>query len=174
VKTPTSATNPSRVQTPQGSAAAQPARGFTLVELLVVLAIAALMLAIVPSSFERLREGSQYRDTVRSLITDLKQARQTALAQGKSVIFHVHLADRNFGIAGQSTTALPSSLEIKTTVAQSMDSATASGSLQKTAQIDFLADGGSTGGTIELVRASGSGVKIQVDWLTGKVTQIPF
>jgi general secretion pathway protein H len=45
----------------------------------------------------------------------------------------------------------------------------------KTSQADitFLPEGGATGGTLELLRQSGSGVRVRVDWLFGQVTQEP-
>ena len=67
------------------------------------MAIGSLLVALVPPAFDRLREVSQYRDTVRALVTDLRQARQQALALGRVVNFQVDLAGRKFGIAGSSS-----------------------------------------------------------------------
>ena len=39
------------------------------------------------------------------------------------------------------------------------------------AAIRFFPDGGATGGSIEVVRPSGTGARIQVDWLSGRITQ---
>ena len=141
-------------------------RGFTLIELLVVLAIGALLVGLVPSAFDRLREVSQYRDTVRAVVLDLRQARQQALTLGRFVAFEINLSDRQFGIEGQSKKTLPTFLEVKTTVGSQTEPDT-----NPQAVIGFLPDGGSTGGTIELIRQSGAGVRIRVDWLFGKVTQ---
>jgi len=98
----------------------------------------------------------------------LRQARQQALTLGRFVAFEVNLSDRQFGIEGRPKKTLPTSLEVKTTVGSHGDP---DNNLQ--AVIGFLPDGGSTGGTIELVRQSGAGVRIRVDWLFGKVTQEP-
>jgi general secretion pathway protein H len=143
-------------------------RGFTLIELLVVIAIAAMLVAIVPSAFGKLREGSQYRDTLRSIIVELRQARNIAVSQGVPVVFRVDLAQRQFGIQGRPMHELPSSLEMKATIGAAPDFA-------KTSQADitFLPEGGATGGTLELLRQSGSGVRVRVDWLFGQVTQEP-
>ncbi|HET7867879.1 MAG TPA: prepilin-type N-terminal cleavage/methylation domain-containing protein, partial [Burkholderiaceae bacterium] len=62
-------------------------RGFTLVELLVVFAIAALLIALVPIAFDRLRESAQYRQTLRSILTDMRTARTRAMAEGSEVRF---------------------------------------------------------------------------------------
>lgn len=168
VKTPTSTTSPDRPSSHNSSLGKRPQRGFTLIELLVVLAIGALLVGLVPSAFDRLHESSQYRDTVRTMVVDLRQARQQALAYGQVVNFRVTLSDRQFGIEGQPLKPLPTALEIKTTVGSStlQDS-------NSQATIAFMPDGGSSGGTIELARPSGAGVRIRVDWLFGQVTQEP-
>jgi general secretion pathway protein H len=140
--------------------------GFTLLELLVVLAIGSLLVALVPPAFDRLREISQYRDTVRAIVVDLRQARQQALSYGQTVNFHIDLSDRTFGIEGAAFKALPISLEVKTTVGSQEQLDNAQPSI-----FAFLPEGGSSGGTIELVRPSGAGVRIRVDWLFGQITQ---
>jgi general secretion pathway protein H len=168
VKTPISAINPDQQRRRDGGQVNRDLRGFTLIELLVVLAIGSLLVALVPPAFDRLRDVSQYRDTVRAIVVDLKQARQQALAYGQVVTFRVDLSARQFGIVGRPFRTLPSSLEVKTTVGnnESPDNT-------QQASIAFMPEGGSSGGTVELVRRSGAGVRIRVDWLFGQITQEP-
>jgi general secretion pathway protein H len=142
--------------------------GFTLIELLVVIAIAAMIVAVVPSTLDKLREGSQYRATLRSIVVDLRKARQQAIAHGKPVSFVADLRARTFGIPGQIPMALPEALELKGITA------TTSETQADKAEIVFLPEGGSTGGTLELIRSSGVGVRIKVDWLFGQVSQVPW
>jgi general secretion pathway protein H len=168
VKAPISAISPDRPAPPRAAGVTRGQRGFTLIELLVVMAIGSLLVALVPPAFDRLREVSQYRDTVRALVTDLRQARQQALALGRVVNFRVDLTGRKFGIAGSPLKPLPASLELKATVA-----ASAAAESANQATIAFLPDGGATGGTLDLARQNGAGVRIQVDWLSGHVTQEP-
>lgn len=168
VKTPTSATSPDRLRSQNHSPVTRHQRGFTLIELLVVLAIGALLVGLVPSAFDRLRDASQYRDTVRAMALELRQARQQALTHGQVVVFRVNLSDRQFGIEGRPFKTLPASLEVKTTVGTN-----ALPQNNPQAAIAFMPEGGSTGGTIELVRQSGAGVRLRVDWLFGQVTQEP-
>ncbi len=160
VKTPTYETSPDRLRKRD--------RGFTLIELLVVLAIGALLIGTLPGAFDRLRDTSQYRDTVRAMVLDLRQARQQALAYGQVVRFTLNLSDHQFGIDGQKMKLVPASLEVKATVG----SVEVIGTDAKAAII-FLPDGGSSGGTIELIRQAGGGVRIRVDWLSGQITQEP-
>lgn len=161
MKTPTSATS----NNGGGLAHPRPPRGFTLIELLVVLALLALVVALVPPSFERLRESMQYRDTLRRVLGDLRTARQQAVGQGREVRFSIDLPGRTFGIDGRTPTALPEPLQIRFIAAQSETTA------QQKVSIRFHPQGGATGGTVELVRSSGAGTRVTVDWLSGAISQ---
>lgn len=144
------------------------AQGFTLLELLVVFAIASVLMALVPIAFDRLREGTQYRNALRTMMSDMRQARQQALAHGSPVRFQVDLGARTFGLVGRVMHPLPESLQVRATVA--------SVELQpnQVAAIQFLPSGGATGGSVDLLRASGSGTRLRVDWLSGRVEQQPL
>ncbi len=168
MKTPISTISPDRKPGLGRASVGQRLRGFTLIELLVVMAIGALLVALVPPAFDRLRDVSQYRDTVRAVVVDMRQARQQAIAFGQVVNFRVDLSGRKFGIDGRPFKTLPESLEVKTTVGKS-EAADAN----QQATIAFMPEGGSSGGTIELVRQSGAGVRIRVDWLFGQISQEP-
>lgn len=141
-------------------------RGFTLVELLVVFAIMALVIGVVPVAMERMREGAQYREVVRTVNGQLKTARAQAIASGKGVYFVVDPNQRQFGLLGAAPlTALPQPLQMRAVVA-STDSVQRTGRLS----ILFMPTGGASGGSIEILRAAGAGTRLRVDWLTGRVT----
>ena len=142
-------------------------RGFTLLELLVVFAIVALLVALAPVAYERLRESSQYRDAVRGVLAELRQARYRAVAEGREVRFRVDLGRGSYGTEGRPPKQLPQPLRIRSTVADIELHA------DQTAGIRFLPSGGATGGTVEILRPSGSGVRLTVDWLSGAVVQSP-
>ena len=140
-------------------------RGFTLIELLVVLALLALVVALVPPSFDRLRESMQYRDTLRRVLGDLRSARQQALAQGREVRFSIDVPARTFGVEGLPPSSLPESLQVRFTAAQIEMTA------QQKVSIRFHPQGGATGGSLDLVRPGGAGTRITVDWLSGAISQ---
>lgn len=146
-------------------------RGFTLVELLVVFAIGALLVGLTPVAFERLKESTQYRDTLRNMLHDMRTARQQAVMHGQDTRFEINLAERTFGLAGRPAHALPRPLEMTTTVA-SIE--TQAHNQNTVSAIRFLPSGGSTGGSIDLKRPSGAGTRLKVDWMSGKVIQEPL
>ncbi|WP_158291757.1 type II secretion system protein [Lampropedia puyangensis] len=138
-------------------------RGFTLLEILVVIAIAGLLAALMPLAYSRINEGAQYRDAVRSLWTSLRTLREEAQSTGATTQLVLNLDSKQFNI-GSQTYQLPADLEVRTSVADL-------GGDGRTAAIWFLPEGGSTGGSIELLRPNGDGTRLRVDWLTSDITQ---
>lgn len=150
-------------------AAKRPAahQGFTLIELMVVFAIMALVVAMAPVAYDRLKDGVQYRDTVRTMISQLRSARYIAVSQGEPVRFTVDLQTRHYGYTG-SVKDIPETVDLRATVADREFVPNSS------ASIVFLASGGSTGGSVEILRKNGAGTRLRVDWLSGRVTQEPL
>ncbi|MDH4416563.1 type II secretion system protein GspH [Acidovorax sp. HMWF029] len=143
--------------------------GFTLVELLVVFAIMALLIGITPIAYQKMRDTAQYRDVLRTMLSELRSARQQAALTRSEARFGVNLQQRSFGIQGRSEHPLPESLAVRATVAGIEIGA------DGVAAIRFLPDGGATGGSIDVLRsAGGGGARLHVDWLSGRVTQEPL
>ena len=165
VKMRTSATNLKHPAGCSRQTAALPYQlGFSLIELLVVLAILGLLVAFVPSAYGKLSESVQYRSTLRTIVSDLRTARQRALTGREVASFSVDLDKRSYGIAGAVQNTLPKSLNINVTVGRELITS------GKIASIEFLPDGGATGGSIEVIRAGGDGTRVRVDWLSGRVS----
>ena len=144
------------------------ARGFTLIELVVALALAALMVALVPPALEKLRDGMHYRDTVRAIVTELRAARQRSRTEGTEVRFFVDLAGRRFGLDERNLRSVPQPLQVRVTVAGIEWRA------EQVGAIRFLPQGGATGGSVDILRPAGGGVRITVDWLSAAVSQTPI
>jgi general secretion pathway protein H len=138
-------------------------RGFTLIELMVVLAIIAVLLAVAPVALQRYRESSDYRDTLRTMAAGLAEARRAAISGGRVVAFSVDLGARQYGVEGRPARELPESLTIRATVADT-------DLVGSVARIRFYPSGNATGGSIELVRQSGTGARLRTDWLDGRVS----
>ena len=58
---------------------------------MVVFAILALIVGVIPAAFDRMREAAQYRNTVRTMLSDMRTARQQSLAGGGDARFTVNL-----------------------------------------------------------------------------------
>jgi general secretion pathway protein H len=138
-------------------------QGFTLVELVVVLAIAGVLLALAPMALNRYKESADYRDTVRTMAASLAQARTAAITGGRVTAFNVDLGGRQYGIDGRPPRELPATLTVRAIVADT-------DLVDNVARIRFFPGGNATGGTFEVVRASGAGARLRTDWLDGRVT----
>jgi general secretion pathway protein H len=139
--------------------------GFTLIELLVVITLMALIAGLTPMAYGRLRESAQYRDTVRAALTDLRTARAQAMAEGVETRFAVDLQARTFGMVDGPAYEVPQPLSLRATMAG--QEAGAGGQMS----IRFLPRGGASGGSLDIIRPSGTGIRLRVDWFTGRVEQ---
>lgn len=139
-------------------------RGFTLIELLLVFSIAGLLASVVPLAFDTLREGAAYRDTVRAMATGMRAARHRAALEGRDLGFVVDLDRRAFRIGDDTAwRSVPDALRVRALGTDGEPQATGR------AVIRFLPGGGATGGGVEILRGSGAGSRLRVDWLSGHV-----
>lgn len=141
--------------------------GFTLLELMVAIAVAALLLTAVPPLLSRGLDTMQYRTAVRELVAGLKGARRAAMETGRSVAFTVDTAAHRFGVDPDLEGSIPGELQVRLTVAETEIEDPDRGAIR------FYPDGSATGGSIELLRPAGGGVRLRVDWLLGRISQEP-
>lgn len=139
------------------------ARGVSLLELLVVLAIMALVAALVLPTFGAGVSSSELRSSARQLAAGLRAARSEAVSQRRETFLVLDLEGRRFKVDRDPREhALPPRIDMKLFTAQ-RDIVDA-----KTGAIRFFPDGGSNGGRITV--ASGERkFDVDVDWLTGRV-----
>ncbi|MBV9248246.1 MAG: prepilin-type N-terminal cleavage/methylation domain-containing protein [Acetobacteraceae bacterium] len=124
-------------------------RGFTLIEMIVVLAVLGLMLMLVlthgPAHSERLTLEAATREVAGTL----RVARARAIAQNRIVA--VRLAPNGFQMDGDTLRLMPPALL-----------------LSGPSFIAFQPDGSSSGGSVA-VQGGGMRDAIVVDWLTGRI-----
>lgn len=136
--------------------------GFTLIEVLVVLVILALTMALVVPAIGKGR-GANLEDVARDVQISLRKARAEAVLRQRSSAVLVDVRARTYRLEHE-----PDEMTIAQPIAvtASVASSELHGSM---AGIRFFPDGSSTGGFVRL-SIGGSSTKVEVDWLTGRVS----
>jgi len=137
------------------------ARGFTLVEVMVVMVIIALIMALVGTSMARSVSSAEARASTRKMVASLRYTRARAIIDKKEQVFHVDIDNRSYQAPGRKQVNLPEGVDVTITTARSEVTS------ESVAGIRFFPDGGSTGGHIELT-VNEREYRINVAWLTGE------
>ena len=137
--------------------------GFTMLELLLAIAIVAMVTALAVPSSIGFYESIQRREAVRSALRIFNGAREQALSSGRYQDVMVRPQTNRIWSSRDSQT-LSSALQLKVHGAAELN-------FSDTGVIRFYPDGSSSGGGIDIARAGGSGTRISVDWLMGRVEQ---
>ena len=136
-------------------------RGFTLVELLVVMVIIALVLGLVATSLSRSISGAESRQAARKVVAALRYTRTQAILTHSEQVFLVDVEERRYQAPGRDPVVLPEGVEIRLTSARSEQTSESVGGIR------FFPDGGSTGGRIDLF-VNEREYTVNVTWLTGE------
>lgn len=136
-------------------------RGFTLIEILVVMVIIALVMGMVATSMSRSVSGAEARAAARNLVASLRYTRARAVLDKSEQVFEVNTEERSYLAPGRKQVQLPEGVDITVTTARSEITA------EDVAGIRFFPDGGSTGGHIELT-VNEREYRVNVAWLTGE------
>ena len=138
------------------------ARGFTLLEVLMVLVIAAAGFALVVRFTSAGVSGAELKSAARTVAAGLRAARGTAIATQESAAMLLDLDRRTIEVTGAAKPrALSDRLELKLYTAQSEVRDDRHGAIR------FYPDGSSTGGRVTL-SAGERKLLVDVDWLTGR------
>ena len=139
-------------------------RGFTLLELMVVLVIGAIAYVVILGVPLRGASTADLKAAARTLAAGLRQAQTTAMATRRDAILTLDLDAREFEVSGTAgARSLPRGIELKLYTAQTEAVS------EKKGGIRFYPDGSSTGGRITV--ASGERkYLVDVDWITGRVS----
>ena len=138
-------------------------RGVTLLELLIVLAIMAIVAGFVIPMFGGPVSTSELRSAARQLAAGLRLAQSEAVSQRRQTFLVLDVAGKRFKVDNDPHEhRLPSKVELKLFTAQNDLVSDSVGSIR------FFPDGGSNGGRITV--ASGDRkFDVDIDWLTGRV-----
>ncbi|HLX29267.1 MAG TPA: GspH/FimT family pseudopilin [Casimicrobiaceae bacterium] len=140
-----------------------PSKGLTLIELLIVLAIMAIVAAFALPMFGGGVSTSELRASARQLAAGLRLAQSEAVSQRRETFLVLDVAGRRFKVDNDPQEhKLPSKIELKLFTAQN-DLVN-----ENIGAIRFFPDGGSNGGRIT-VAAGARKFDVDIDWLTGRV-----
>ena len=138
--------------------------GFTLLELLVALAILALALAVIPPSLSGAIDGARFKSTQRDLVSALRHARSRAVNTQQAASVDINVKQGTLQVAGrQRTLSIPDDVALTLVTAQREQLSAYEGAIR------FYPDGSSTGGQVRFSRDD-QVWSINVDWLTGRVS----
>ena len=142
----------------------QPQAGFTLLELMVVMALMALLLGLVLPGLLHSWERESNRATLREFTTTLRTARSEAVTRGLKVRLFLDLKTGRYRLEGSTRegTLTGMSLTDASLVWQNPE--------KSQGYMVFFGDGSSSGGKLGLVEPTGRRYLLQVEPITGKVS----
>ncbi len=136
--------------------------GFTLLELVVAIAVAAVVMGASAPAIQRLYQSSEYRAAVNDIVTMLTSARYQAIRGGLNTDVVINPSTRIVSL-GEQEQQLPRQLHMEILGSRELNR-------DGSGIIRFYPDGGSSGGYINLGSGNAATVQVQVDWLLGRVS----
>lgn len=138
-------------------------RGFTLIEVIVTLAILGLALTLVTGYKPPWSSGLGVKGAAAELASGLRFARSEAIARNRSVPFSVDVKDHLYRVGAGKEHHLPANVSLALVTIEGEKRQA------ETGDIRFHPDGSSTGGRIVLADGARR-TAVGVDWLTGRIT----
>jgi len=135
--------------------------GFTLIEILVVLAIMGAVIGIVVMRGPVTSRGLQTRAAAGLLVQTLREARAQAIERSRTVNVAIDPVHRNFAADGGAIHTMAPGVEV-TVLPPALKGP---GDVRV---ISFAPDGSASGGAVVLGNAARR-VQIDIEWLTGRV-----
>ena len=136
--------------------------GFSLLEMMIALAILGLAVTVVGVAFGRSSVGYRFEAAAQELALNLREARARALRSGHDVALVIDVDTRVYRLQSDQPVQLPADANLSVVSAGEVMAST------RQPVISFAPDGGSTGGSITLSHDDRS-TTISIDWLTGAV-----
>ena len=138
-------------------------KGFTLLELIVVLFIVVLGFSAIGINLSSGNNATEIKAAARDIVSALRYARGQALISHQETTLTLDLAKNSYTVSSRGK-VYPIPKAIKVTVVTAQSEITGEG----LGNIRFFADGSSTGGRITLERGKAAW-QIDINWLTGQI-----
>ncbi len=138
-------------------------KGFTLLELIVVLFIVVLGISVVGINLSSGDNSTEIKAAARDIVSALRYARGQALMSHQETRVALDLAENTYTVSGRDKVYnIPGTIDMTVVTAQSETTGESKGNIL------FFADGSSTGGRITLERGN-TAWQIDINWLTGQI-----
>ena len=137
-------------------------RGFTLLEIMLVLALVAVGTLMMAAAFSRGGASSQLRNEAAQMTNGLRDARARALRTQMTQRFVLDTAAHAWQVPGSAPRHVPDKIGLTLSTAEELREGTSRGAIL------FFPDGASSGGRVDLSR-NGAIWRLDVHWLTGQV-----
>ena len=135
--------------------------GFTLMELIVVLAILAAIAALVAPSFSRTITSARLRSAASDVRTSLARGRTLAVAAAKERTVAFDLSRGEFGVDNEAVRRLPETIRLGVVLP-------GEGRMEEgNVRIRFFPDGSGDEAEISVTAEDGGTLRVTVDPLTG-------
>ena len=138
-------------------------KGFTLLELLVVMFLLGLVYVISGPAFDSGSSGLHVKAATRQIAAGLRKARSNAVTERRETLWNLDVEARNFYLTGD-----PRRYELPGNLGYELFTAQSEVTTHQAASIRFFPDGSSTGGRVT-ISAGETRQFVDVDWLTGRV-----
>lgn len=140
-------------------------RGFTLLEIVLVMAIIALASVLAAAAMTGGFKGMQLKASAKEIASNLRYTRTQAIATGQPQRFVIDPVKHAWLAPNSHHGSIPDKVGIEFTGARE---AQANGAPSGQGAIEFFPDGAATGGRIRLTTGTAAW-DIDVAWLTGQV-----
>ncbi|KFN47222.1 type II secretion system protein XpsH [Arenimonas metalli] len=137
-------------------------RGFSLVELVVVMVLIAALAALGLGAIGSGLPGQQLRGAAKELAAELRFTRAQAIATGREQVFRIDVGEKRWQGAGERSGELPADIALEVTGAREELET------PQVVAIRFFPEGAATGGRLVL-RNGEAAWRVDVAWLTGEV-----
>jgi len=139
-------------------------RGFTMIELLAVLALVAAIMAMAASVMWRKLPGQRLQQSAKELVAQLRYTRAQAIATGEPQVFTLDANSREWRAGEKRRGQLAKDIAIVATGARNEQQ-----QRPGVAAVRFFPEGAATGGRFVL-RNGRVAWQVDVQWLTGEVS----
>jgi general secretion pathway protein H len=136
-------------------------RGFSLLELLMVIVLVALMMALVGTSISRSVSNAELRSASRGLLAALRYTQMHAIVSHQEQVLTIDMENLSYQPPDRDMVTFPEGIEVSMVTAESELLS------ERVGGIRFFPDGGSTGGSVT-IHVKDREYEINIAWLTGE------